>query len=113
MRTSNTQVSFTMSVPYDNPDMNGVSYSYEAIQNALSSMTSPLPIRTVSNNGNSMIIGHTTGKPYAIQHNEEENIIKFTVDGVIYFGGTECFVNERDGNKTITDFEIVSFGFSE
>lgn len=113
MRTGIIQVSFTMSVPYDNPDKNGVSYSYEAIQNALSSMTFPLPIRVCPNNGDSMIIGNTTCKPYAIQHNKKENIIEFTVDGVIYFGGTECFVNERDGNKTITDFEIVSFGFSE
>lgn len=71
MRTGNIQVSFTMSVPYDNPDKNGVSYSYEAIQNALSSMTFPLPIRVCPNNGDSIIIGNTTCKPYAIQHNKK------------------------------------------
>lgn len=115
MRIGNIQVSLTMSVPYDSPDKNGVSYKYEAIQNALSSMTFPLPIRVCLNNGDSVIIGNTTCKPYAIQHNKKENIIQFTVDGVIYFGGTEseCFVNEIDGNKTVTDFEIVSIGFSE
>lgn len=113
MRTGNIQVSFTMSVPYGRPDKNGVSYRCEAIQNALSSMTSKLPIKGCFNNGDSQVIGHTICKPYAIQRNEEENIIKFTVDGVIYFGGTECFVNEIDGNKTVSDFKIVSIGFSE
>lgn len=113
MRTGNIQVSFTMSVPYNRPDKNGVSYKYEAIQNALSSMMSKLPIKVCFNNVDSQVIGHTICKPYAIQRNEKDNIIKFTVDGVIYLGGTECFVNETDGNKVVSDFEIVSIGFSE
>ena len=111
MGTDNIQVSITMSMPYGSPDKNGV--SYEVIQNALSSMTSKLPIKGYLNNGDPIVIGHTTCTPYAIQNNKEENIVKFTVDGVIYSGCTECFVNKRNGNKTITDFEIVSFGFSE
>ena len=111
MKAGNIQVSITMSVPYGSPDKNDV--SYEVIQNALSSMRSKLPIKGCLNNGDSIVIGHTTCTPYAIQNNKEENIVKFTVDGVIYSGDTECFVNEKDGNKTITDFESVSFGFSE
>ena len=113
MRTDNIQVSFVMSVPCDKPDKNGVLHSSEAIQNALSSSTFPLPIKICSNNGDSMIIGNTTCNPYAIQYDKKENITRFTVDGVIYFGGMECFVREINGNGTIADFEIASFGFSE
>lgn len=114
MRINNIQISFTMSMPYDAPDKNGVLYSYEAIHNALSSMTSGLPILVCTNNGDSKVIGNTTCSPYAIHNNKEEGIIRFTVDGVVYFGGTECFVNEIDSSKkTITDFKISSLGFSE
>ena len=113
MRTDQIQVSFVMNVPCDKPDKNGVLHSSEAIQNALSSSTFPLPIKISPNNRDSTIIGNTTCNPYAIQYDKKENIIRFTVDGIIYFGGMECFVKEIDGNKTISDFEITGFGFSE
>ena len=112
MRTGDIKVSFTVSVPYDNPDKNGVLYSRAAIQNALSSMTSPLPIRVCADNEDSTMIGNTTCKPYAVQCDEKEHLVKFTVDGVVYCCGMKCLVNERNGD-TITDFEIVSFGLSE
>ena len=37
---------------------------------------------------------------------------KVTVDGVVFFGGTECVVNEIKDGK-VTDFEIVGIGLSK
>ena len=100
------QVSFTGCVMVDTPNRNGVCYTREAVENALSKMIDGAPIRFISNTEDT-IIGLTTSKPYAVQYNKESGDVQFTVDGTVFLGGVSCIVNAMNDNGEITDITIT------
>ena len=60
---------------------------------------------------NGTVIGHTAGDTASVLWDDEHQVCEVVLGAVIYFGGTECVVNNiRDG--VITDFEITALGIS-
>ena len=113
MRTSDIQTTFTIRFPCETPDENGVCYSHEAIMKALKDLDQfPVPIVTYTNAGVPTAVGYITGKPYAIVHDPAEEYVRFSIDGVISHGGTQCIVEDMEDN-IITGFQIQAIGFSE
>lgn len=114
MRTSTIDVSITLRLPCERPDLNGVCYTQEAIEKAISSLDGSLPIVVASNSCYSNeIVGYTTSQPYAVQFDNESQTVQFTIDGTVMNGGAQCFVNERDANGKIADFTISAIGISQ
>ena len=113
MRVDKLPIQLTISLPFDRPDNNGNVYSRAAVEKALSSLGDKYPI-LFSGDGaeeRSRIIGYTNDKPRFAAWDDGAKTCTVVINGVIFFGGTECIVNEtKDG--VITDFEIVSFGLS-
>lgn len=113
MRVDRLPIRLTISFPFDHPDKNGNVYSQAAVEKALESLGDNHPILFCGDKPeeNARIIGHINEKPRFAAWDMQAKTCTIEVDGVIYYGGTECIINEtKDG--VITDFEIVSFGLS-
>ena len=111
MRTENIGVKITIPIPYDQPDKNGNIYTKEAVENAVNHLHKNLPI-VFRDESEEKVIGTTTGDSHITTWDFENQICKVTIDGVVFYGGTECIVNEIKDGK-ITDFEIVGIGLSK
>ena len=114
MRQENIKVKITIPIAFDRQDKNGVIYTKEAVSNAVNNLHKNLPIIYRNNDSeiDGITIGTTTGSSHIATWDFENQICNVTVDGVIFFGGTECVVNEIKDGK-VTDFEIVGFGISK
>ena len=110
MRTDNIKVTITIPIPYDKPDKNSIIYTKEAVEKAVENLHKNLPI-TFKDESEEKIIGTTIGDIHIVTWDFENQICKLTVDGEIYFGGTECWYEVED-NK-ITDFQIIGIGLSK
>lgn len=111
MRTENIGVKITIPIPYDQPDKNGNIYTKEAVEKAVNNLRKNLPI-VFRDESKEKVIGTTTGDSHITTWDFENQICKVTIDGVVFYGGTECIVNEIKDGK-ITDFEIVGIGLSK
>ena len=107
MRTDNIKVKLTIPIPIGRPDRNGVMYTEEAVENAVNNLRKNLPIR----NGNGVVVGATTGDTHIATWDSESQVCNVTVDGVVFYGGTECVVNKLE-DGLVTDFRITGFGLS-
>jgi hypothetical protein len=114
MRTDNIKVTITIPIPYNKPDKNGNVYTEEAVENAVNHLHKNLPIiyRDNENEIDGKVIGTTTGDSHIATWDFENQVCKVTIDGAIFYGGTECLVNEIKDGK-VTDFEIVGIGLSK
>lgn len=119
MRIENIKVKITVSIPFDKPDINGNVYTKEAVENAVNHLHKNLPI-IFSDNVNTSdgenkymekCIGATTGDSHIVTWDFENQVCKVIVDGTVFYGGTECIVNEIKDGK-VSDFEIISIGLS-
>lgn len=112
MRVKNIDISMTFHLPCNgNTDLNNNKYSKQGILKALSSTETAIPITMAKGEGELNIIGVTKSKPYAVYFDKVNQEVLFTVDGIIFFGGTTCNVTNQDPKEVITDFNITSFGF--
>lgn len=114
MRVENTKVKFTIPIPIDKPDCNGVVYTKEAVENAVNNLNTSLPIMYMDNEKeiDGMVIGTTTGTSHIVSWDDENQVCKITVDGVVFYSGAECVVDGFEDGK-VTDFRIVSIGLSK
>lgn len=117
MRTNNIKVKITIPIPFDRPDLNGVSYSKEVIERMTQEMHINYPIVLRSNEDDyPKVIGHTTSNFQEADFDYENGICKFTINGIIYYGGMDIVVNEfhrdKNGVAVIDDFRIAGIGFS-
>lgn len=89
-------------------------YTEEAVSNAVNNLHKNLPIIYRDNDKeiDGVVVGTTTGSSHIATWDFENQVCKVTVDGVVFFGGTECVVNEIKDEK-VTDFEIVGIGLSK
>lgn len=110
MRTDNIKVRISIPIPYDKPDKNGIIYTKEAVEKAVNNLHKNLPI-TFKDDSEEKIIGTTIDDIHIVTWDFENQICKLTVDGEIYFGGTECTVDIDNGK--IANFEIVGIGLSK
>ena len=110
MRTDNIKVTITIPIPYNKPDKNGNIYTEEAVEKAVNSLPKNLPIIS-TDESEEKVIGATTGDSHIVTWDFENQVCKLTVDGEVFFGGTECTVDIKDG--IITDFTITGIGLSK
>ena len=110
MRTENIKVAITIPIPYDKPDKNGNIYTEEAVEKAVNNLRKNLPI-IFRDESEEKVIGTTTGDSHIATWDFENQVCKLTVDGEVFFGGTECTVDIKDG--IITDFTITGIGLSK
>ena len=110
MRTDNIKVTMTIPIPYDKPDKNGNIYTKEAVEEAVNNFNKNLPI-IFRDESEEKVIGATTGDSHIATWDFENQVCKLTVDGEVFFGGTECTVDIKDG--IITDFTITGIGLSK
>lgn len=57
------------------------------------------------------IIGVAT-EPYSAIWDEDEGVCVLKINGIIFHGGAECFVNEFTNDGVVSDFTVVGFGLS-
>lgn len=110
MRTDNIKVKITIPILYDKPDKNGNIYTKEAVEKAVNNLRKNLPI-IFRDESEEKVIGATTGDSHITTWDFENQVCKLTVDGAIFFGGTECTVDIDNGK--IVNFEIVGIGLSK
>ncbi len=96
------KVTFSIPVPIDEPDDNGVSFTKEAIINAVKNFKKDVPL-VVGYNKNDKLIGVIK----SISYLEETN--NMLADGIIFFGGTNEKA-ERNEEGLVKDMEILLFG---
>lgn len=111
MRTENIKVKITIPIPYDKPDKNGNIYTKEAVEKAVNNLYKNLPI-IFRDESEENVIGAIIGDSHIALWDTENQVCAITVDGKIFFGGTECVVNEMKDGKVI-DFSIVRIGLSK
>ena len=114
MRTDNIKVKLTIPIPVGKPDKNGVVYTKEAVENAVNNLYKNLPIiyRDNEKEIDGVVIGDTTDSSHITTWDFENQVCNVTVDGVVFYGGTECVVNKiEDG--IVTDFSVTGFGLSK
>ena len=110
MRTENIKVTITIPIPYDKPDKNGNIYTKEAVAKAVNNLRKNLPI-IFRYESEENVIGTTPGDSHLATWDFETQVCKLTVDGEVFFGGTECTVDIDNGK--IVNFEIVGIGLSK
>ena len=113
MRLDNLKTQLSLVIPYGRPDKNGVLYSREAIEKAISDFNGKVPIlyRDNSSYKDGVVVGNTVGETCSVLWDDEQQVCEVIVNGTLYYGGTECIVNEiKDG--VVTDFRITSVGLS-
>ena len=113
MRTENIEVKITIPIPFDKPDKNGVVYTEDAVSNAVSNLQNlPIIYRDNENEPEGKVIGVMNKPTYVEEWDMKNQVCKITIDGAVFYGGTECIVNEMKDDK-VTDFEIVGVGLSK
>ena len=110
MRTDNIKVTITIPIPYNKPDKNGNIYTEEAVEKAVNNLHKNLPI-IFRDESEEKVIGTTTGDSHIVTWDFENQVCKLTVDGEVFFGGTECLYEVEDGK--VTDFQIIGIGLSK
>lgn len=113
MRVENTKVKFTIPIPIDKSDANGIIYTEEAVEKAVNNLNKNLPIvYKESAETDEVVIGSTTGDSHIVTWDSDNQVCKLTVDGVIFYSGAEIIVNEMTEDGKITDFRIASIGLT-
>ena len=113
MRTENIEVKITIPIPFNKPDKNGVVYTENAISKAVSNLQNlPIIYRDNENETEGKVIGVMSKSVYIEEWDMKNQVCKVTIDGIVFFGGTECIVNEIKDGKVV-DFEIVGIGLSK
>lgn len=110
MRTDNIKVTITIPIPYNEPDKNGDIYTKEAVEKAVNNLHKYLPIIFRDESGGK-VIGSITDNSHIATWDFENQVCNLTVNGEVFFGGTECIADIDNGK--IVNFEIVGIGFSE
>lgn len=111
MKDDMTKVKFTMHIPFDRPNKNGIIFTKEAVENAINNIPTNMPIiyRNNKDEYNEKVIGTTIGNSHIVIWDSENQVCKMTVDGVMFHCNPLITINEIEGNK-ITDFRIASIG---
>ena len=110
MRAENIKVKITIPIPYNEPDKNGNIYTKEAVEKAVNNLHKHLPI-IFRGESEEKVIGTTTGDSHIATWDFENQVCKLTVDGEVFFGGTECIADIDNGK--IVNFEIVGIGLNK
>ena len=106
MRSENIEVSFKIPIPVDNPELNGVIYSKDAIKNAYKNVKD-IPIEMPCSDGQFLPVGVAQ----EVELIEDENGMHITGVGLVWHGGTEESVETV--NDKVTSFHVRGVGISK
>lgn len=114
MRQKNLKMQIALRFPFDNPDRNGVVYSKQAVERAISALQGKLPILYRDNEvcPDGEVIGYTAGETASVLWDNDYQVCEVILDAAVYYGGTECIVKGMS-NGVVTDFEITALGISK
>jgi hypothetical protein len=109
MRCKNIGVKFTVPIPINKPDGNGIIYTEEAILNSINTYKGK-PI--IDKTGDSdVVVGVVTNADYI------KGWDKVRLDGMLFYGGTDCNVikshRNEEGILVIDDLDITAFGITK
>ena len=103
-------MTFCIPIPYDKPGLNGVIYTKEAVEKAITDMQSGMPIVYRGDvSQNDVCLGVTTGDK-EVKFDDDSHVCELTVAGIIRFGGTDCMAETNNG--VVSSMKITSFGLS-
>ena len=108
--TEYTKVQITIPFTFNKPNANGIVFTEEAVERAVSALRQNIPI-IFGDGMDTKAIGHTTGTSHIVTWDFENQICKVTVDGVLMNSGATIIINETEDNQ-VTDFRITSIGVS-
>lgn len=113
MRQNNLKMQIALKFPFNLPDKNGVVYSKQAVEQAISALQGKLPILFRGNQTcvDGVVIGHTAGDTTSVLWDSDHQVCEVVLNAVIYYGGTECIAKTIE-NGVVTDFEITAIGIS-
>ena len=113
MRVKNTKIKLTMSIPVDKPDANGIIYTKESVEKAVSNFNKHLPIVYKENTEtDEVVIGATTDSLPIVSWDSENQVCNCTIGGMLFHSGAEIIVNDMTKDGEITDFRIASIGLT-
>ena len=95
------KIKLYMPIPIDKPDGNKITYTKEAVINAVKKFKNPIPLVTTYKENTRKVIGTINGLNLL-----ENNIME--LDGIIFFGGTDD--NCEQENRVVKDMEIILVG---
>ena len=110
MKDELTKIKLTVHIPFDKPNKNGSIFTEEAVENAISSLNTNLPIiyKDNKNRFQDKVIGATASISPIVNWDFENKVCKMMIDGVVFHCGAEIIVNEMTKDGEITDFRIAS-----
>ena len=116
MRTDNIKIKLDISVPTDRPNKNSTIYSTDAVLKACTKeKLDKLPLIFRDQNREE-VIGIVLSDDLKVIRDNDNRVYHICIDGLIHYGGTECYVNKihknENGETVIDDFVIASFGIS-
>lgn len=111
MKREFTKVKLTMHMPFDKPNKNGIVFTKEAVEDAVCNLHRNLPIVYSNDGSNGKVVGVTTGESHIVTYDNDNQICKMTVDGVLFDCNPLIAVKEVEDGK-ISDFQIVSIGLT-
>ena len=106
MRLENIEVTFKIPIPVNEPDLNGVIYSKEAIRNAYKNVKN-IPIEIPCNDDQFLPIGVVQ----EVELIENEDGMYITGIGLIWYGGTDESAEIKDGK--VTSFKVNCIGIAK
>lgn len=112
MRVENSEIKITIPIPVGEPDGNGVIYTKEAVENAVSNLRKNIPILWRENiDTGSKVVGYIISDSRELNFDEENQVYNLTVDGLLFYSGADITVNEIDDGR-VSSFEINSVGIT-
>lgn len=112
MKDENVKLKLTIPIPINKPNINGVIYTEEAVENAMNNLHKNIPIIYRKPDGYDTVIGATTGGAHIVTLDFDNQVCNLTVDGVAFNSGAECIINEIQ-NGEVKDFKIVGVGLGK
>lgn len=99
--------------PFNQPDGNGVTYSRQAVERAVSGLYGRLPILFRDNKvcPEGAVIGHTAGDTAQVLWDDDHQVCEVVLNASVYYGGTEC-IAKTSSDGIVTEFEITAIGIS-
>lgn len=103
---NNIKVKLTIPISYDKLNDSGCIFTKEAVEDTVKNLQTNLPIMFEDR-----VIGTTTGETHITTWDNENQVCNLTIDGVIFNGGSEWFVETADDK--VTSMEIIGFSIAK
>ena len=102
-----TKVKLTIHLPFDKPNKNGCILTEDAVEDAVNHLQRNLPIIYE----NDKVIGTTTGESHIVTWDDDNQVCKMTVDGVLFDCSPKIVIKENEDGK-ISNFQIASISLN-